>query len=316
VIDSSVFRQAIPAEVTAHHAEVAAWYEGRPNAWEFPAHVVRAARDAGESIFGLPVHSPRAVVREVLSKVGSIPIRIVAPDTEPRGVYLHIHGGGWVLGAAAHHDDLSTAMADACSVVVVSVDYRLAPEHPYPAGADDCESVAVWLTAQAQQEFGSNRLLIGGESAGANLAAVTLLRMRDRHDYTKFACANLVYGAYDLTDTPSVRGVGDGSLILNGPIIKWFQDQYVPAELRSNPDVSPLYARLHDMPPAIFTVGTLDPLLDDSLFMASRWTAAGNIARTEVVPGAIHAFDYFPTDQAERARTAMHDFLNKHLHPS
>jgi acetyl esterase len=96
----------------------------------------------------------------------------------------------------------------------VSVEYRLAPENPYPAPPDDCESAALWLAKNAKAEFGSDVLAIGGESAGATLAAVTLLRMRDRHGFTGFRAANLVYGAYDLSMTPSQKQFGNERLVL------------------------------------------------------------------------------------------------------
>jgi acetyl esterase/lipase len=101
-------------------------------------------------------------------------------------VYLHIHGGGFMLGRAYQYDEMMAAIAGACQVATVSVDYRLAPEDPYPAGPDDCETAAVWLAENAASEFGTDRLIIGGESAGANLSAVTLLRMRDRHGFSGF----------------------------------------------------------------------------------------------------------------------------------
>src|SRR5207249_4382288 len=113
------------------------------------------------------------------------------------------HGGGWVLGRAFHDDARNEAIAERCRVAVVSVDYRLAPEDPYPAGPDDCEAAALWLVEHARAEFGADRLVVGGASAGAHLAAVTLQRMRDRHAFTRFAGAVLTYGAYDLAMTPS-----------------------------------------------------------------------------------------------------------------
>ena len=120
---------------------------------------------------------------------------------------------------------------------------------------------------------------IGGDSAGGHLSAVTLLRLRDRHAITgAFAAANLIYGAFDLSMTPSQRLWGERNLILSTPILHYFGDMFLPGlgdEARRDPDISPLYAALHDMPPALFTVGTMDPLLDDSLFMHARWLASG-----------------------------------------
>jgi acetyl esterase/lipase len=209
-------------------------------------------------------------------------------------VYLHLHGGGWTLGAADQQDALLDFIAQELGVAVVSVGYRLAPEDRYPAGPDDCEAAAAWLVEQAHSEFGSDRLLIGGESAGAHLSAVTLLRMRDRHGAAdRFLGANLVFGMYDFGLTPSVRRWGERNLVLSTPIIEWFSGCFLgemPPEQRRDPDISPLHADLTGLPPAFFTVGELDPLLDDSLFMAARWHAAGNHAEIVICPESVHGF--------------------------
>jgi acetyl esterase/lipase len=135
--------------------------------------------------------------------------------------------------------------------------------------------------------------------------------MRDRHSFTGFSGANLVYGCYDTTMTPSQRNWGERNLILSTPILEWFNDHYVPMEKRSDPDVSPLYADLSNMPPALFTVGTLDPLLDDSLFMHARWVAAGNESELAVYPGGIHVFNLFPIKIAREANNKAFDFISK-----
>ncbi len=283
---------------------------------------IRAARERGEGVWGPVVTVPEATTRTIPGPAGAIPIRVIVPAS-PRGVYLHIHGGGWTLGAAHHMDAANLRVARSCGLAVVSVDYRLAPEHPYPAGPDDCEAAALWLVAQARREFGCDRLLIGGESAGAHLAVVTLLRLRDRHGLAAagppaaapegFRAANLAYGAYDLGLTPSVRRWGDRNLILSTPVIEWFTDQFVGPELRSHPDVSPLYADLSGMPPALLSVGTLDPLLDDSLFLHARWRAAGSPAVLAVWPGGVHGFNAFPIPMAERANQRIESFLRDSL---
>ena len=163
--------------------------------------------------------------------------------------------------------DPRSTRSRAAPALAVSVGYRLARH--YPAGPDDCEAAAVWLVENARREFASDRLAIGGESAGAHLCAVTLVRLRDRHGATPFCGANLVYGIYDLTFTPTVRNWGERILVLSTPVIEWFSNHFVPdVSKRGAPDVSPLYADLRRLPPALFTIGTLDPLLDDSLFFA------------------------------------------------
>jgi acetyl esterase/lipase len=213
------------------------------------ARRVREAQRTG-GLYGPLVHVDAARERTIAGPAGPLTLRIFVPDTV-RGVYLHIHGGGWTIGAADQQDIRLWAIARHCSVAVVSVEYRLAPEHPYPAGPDDCEAAAVWLVANAPKEFGSDRLVIGGESAGAHLSAVTLLRMRDRHGFTGFLGANFTYGCFDLSMTPSVAAWGERNLVLNTPIIAWFTANFVPGEKRRrDPDVSPLYAELADMPPA------------------------------------------------------------------
>jgi len=232
-------------------------------------------------------------------------------------VYLHLHGGGWVLGSSHQQDVGLWRLANEAQVAVVSVDYRLAPEHPYPAGPDDCEAAALWLVESAAREFGTERLVIGGESAGGHLAAVTLLRLRDRHGVAdRFVGANLVYGAFDLSMTPSQQRWGDRNLVLSTPIMAWFYDCFLPGHAtdgRRDPDISPLYADLAGLPPALFSVGALDPLLDDSLFMSSRWRAAGNDATLLVYPEAIHGFNAFPLAVSGLANTAQWEFVARSL---
>jgi acetyl esterase len=267
---------------------------------------IREDRARGAGPFPAPVRLDEAVDRTVPGRAGDIPIRVFTPQVV-RGVFLHLHGGGWTLGSAANQDPFLAALAHHADVAVASVEYRLAPEHPYPAGPDDCEDAAAWLVANAQREFGTDRLVIGGESAGAHLAVSTLLRLRDRRAITgAFRAAQLTFGAYDLSMTPSTRRWGDRNLVLSAPAITWFTDQFVPGrspEERRDPDISPLYADLSGMPPARLVVGTQDPLLDDSLFMAARWRAAGSPAVLEVVAEAVHGFPLYPITVAQQELT-------------
>jgi acetyl esterase/lipase len=278
--------------------------------------VTRRQRAEGSALFPAPVHLPEGQDRMIPGRAGPVGLRVFVPE-QVDGAYLHIHGGGWVLGAANQQDLLLHVLAGRANVAVVSVDYRLAPEHPFPAGPDDCEAAACWLVENARREFGTERLLIGGESAGGHLSALTLLRLRDRHDQAAAFCgANLVFGAYDLGMTPSQRNWGERNLVLSTPILEWFCDLFTPgrsAEERRAPEISPLWANLHGLPPALFSIGELDPLLDDSLFMASRWQAAGNEAELLVYPESIHAFHAFPTGIARMAIEAQIDFVKRTL---
>ncbi|MPZ99510.1 MAG: alpha/beta hydrolase fold domain-containing protein [Dehalococcoidia bacterium] len=255
--------------------------------------VVREARKRGGGVSGPPVYVEQAQQRTLPCRAGDIPVRVFVP-AQVRGVYLHFHGGGWVLGSADGQDPRLWDLATAAEVAVISVEYRLAPEHPYPAGPDDCEAAAAWLVEHVQSEFGTDRIAVGGESAGAHLAANTLLRMRDRHGYTGFAAANLVFGVYDLGRTPS-QETSEDAVVIPRPTMEWFYDHYCPdASMRRDPDLSPMYADLTGLPPARFSVGTLDPLLDDSILMAKRWTHAGNEAELRLYPGGFHGFISWP----------------------
>lgn len=298
-------RNAIDAETAEFNAKLEALLATQPQPQTVPPQVTRDARESGAGTFGPIVRSDIAQDRTI----AGVPCRVLLPETV-EGVYLHIHGGGWTLGRAHHGDVRNEQIARRANVAVISVDYRLAPEHRYPAAPDDCEAVAVWLAEQARSEFGTERLVIGGESAGGHLAAVTLLRMRDRHGFRGFAGANLVYGCFDMSMTPSQLRWGDRYLVLSGGFMRWATDNFIPdPAMRRDPDVSPLYADLSDLPPALFTVGTLDPLLDDSLFMHARWRAAGNEAELAVYPGGVHAFNAFPIEIGRRANTRADEFI-------
>ncbi len=306
--------ETAPIEVLEFNDEIARTTRDLPKIWDVGAALARQAREEGKSVFGPLVLSDRATSIEITGPGGPLTLRILRPEGASRGVHLHIHGGGWVVGGAHHTDMLHERLVDACQMALVSVDYRLAPENPYPAGPDDCEAAALWLVENAEKEFGSGRITIGGESAGAHLSAVTMLRLRDRHQLTPFVAAAFDYGCFDLRGTPSLARFGDLPLILNTPVMRWFVEKFVSSHLDlTHPDISPLFADLSGMPPALFVVGDHDPLLDDSVFMSQRWTRAGNQATLEVWPGAIHGFDYFDNPYGRAARDRIHDFLNSVL---
>jgi acetyl esterase/lipase len=310
-LDPALFRpEAIDAETAAFLAQIEQMAAGLQPIYTQTPQQVRQARLEGRGFGGPIIYSPNARELTLPGPAGPLTLRAFTPSRID-GVYLNIHGGGWVLGAADAQDPKLEALANACNVAVLSVDYRLAPEHPYPAGPDDCEAAALWLAQNARSEFGTERLIIGGDSAGAHLAVVTLLRLRDRHGIRPFAATNLAYGVYDLAGTPSVRNWGERALILSTPVMEWFFNHFVAPEKVYDPDVSPIHADLTGLPPALFSVGTLDPLLDDSLFMYARWLAAGNPAELDVYPGATHAFDNFPFALGRRAIERQHAFIRE-----
>lgn len=258
---------------------------------------VKAQRDAEAAWV---IRSERASDRTIAGPAGQLRLREIRPDS-PDAAMLHIHGGGWVSGEPEMTDLLNEALSELLNIAIVSVDYRLAPEHPYPAGPDDCEAAALWLIDRTLEEYGTDRLLIGGESAGAHLAAVTLLRLRDSLGLAERFCgANLVFGAYDLSPPPSAMGVGlePGNDLLDPEGMLFMVEQFAPKTTgydRRNPDLSPLFAELSGMPRALFTVGTADHLVDDTLFFCSRWIVAGNEAELLVYPDAPHGCIGVPT---------------------
>jgi acetyl esterase/lipase len=217
-----------------------------------------------------------------------------------------------MLGSPLMNDVQNADIAKRLGVDVVSVDYRLAPEHPFPAGSDDCLAAA---RAVLSEETGP--VVLGGESAGGYYAALTLLRIRDELDAAdRIAGANLVYGVYDLGNTPSQLGSrpSDVTDILGADGGDFLRECYLPGrtvkEARSA-DCSPLYADLANLPPALFTVGSADHLLDDSLFLAARWEAWGNEAELAVYPDCIHGFNGFPLELAKRANERIETFVDR-----
>jgi acetyl esterase/lipase len=306
------------AETRAFNAELERLLATLPSVHTVPPEETRRARREGRGIYPPPVFLPEAQTLTIQGASEPVSLRIIAPEGDSRGAFLHLHGGGWTLGESDMQDPRLARLAADTGLTVVSVGYRLAPEHPYPAGPDDCEAAAVWLLGEeGRAAVGPGPLAIGGDSAGGHLSAVTLLRLRDRHGITgAFGAAVFQYGAFDLSKTPSQRLWGERNLVLSGPIIDWFGDQFLPhhdREQRRDPDISPLFADLSEMPPAMFTVGTQDALLDDTLFMEARWRMAGHHTELRIWPEAPHGFLSLPMTVTDAALATEHDFLRRTL---
>jgi acetyl esterase/lipase len=238
---------------------------------------------------------------------GDLRLHIFTPEAPARGVIVRIHGGGWVGGAPEDDEALNDHVCRACHVAIVSPEYRLAPENAVTIldEIEDCLAAARWAHESCSR-FGTERMMIAGTAGGAHLAAAALLRLRDTRDPTFDAiiAAHFDSGPFDVSGTPSQRLATDQTLIVVPMWLEAFRELAFPArdlEMLRDPALSPLYADLSGLPPAMFVVGALDPLLDDSLFMASRWQAAGNEAMVEVWPVGAHTFMNMGTPLADAA---------------
>jgi len=270
-----------------------------PKMWELtPAQ----AREQSERFFApFNAGGPQmAEVRDlrVPGRRGAMRARFYVPRNAPAPSpgLLYLHGGGFVIGSIATHDRLARELAERLGARVLSLEYGLAPEHPYPQGLDDCVDAARWALAHAAElALDPARLVIGGDSAGASLSASTLLRLRDEGSPPVFRAAILLYGRFTVGETESMRAWGDRELILSRRQMKWFSDAYTGTAPQPGPYLAPAKADLRGLPPAILIVGTLDPLLSDSRILAAVLEKAGVPAELHVYEDGIHAFLQIPT---------------------
>lgn len=273
--------------------------------------LLRARRDE----LSAPVRGTGPAVRLQEDRVidgpgGPLNLHVIIPEN-PQAAYLHIHGGGWVLGSEKNQDPMLRRIATEANVAVVSVGYRLAPEHPYPAGLDDCVAASRWLEA-SMDLLGVDdpeAIYIGGESAGANLAVATLLRRRDELE-APMRGAVLTFGVFSaIYDLPSMKAMWDRELVLSGPIMSYFSEAYASGRDLKHPYISPLYADLKGMPPAIFSVGTLDHLYSDTKLMSEAWERAGNECEVHEYVDGFHGFTGHPIELARRAHATINGWL-------
>jgi len=226
---------------------------------------------------------------------GSLPARVyegTRGDGSPRPAVIYFHGGGWVQGDLETHHGVCARLALRSGALVVALDYRLAPEHPFPAAVDDCLAASRWLRAHAR-EIGaaSSRIAVAGDSAGGNLAAVVSQQVVAAGEPPPAAQA-LIYPALDFVfDTPSHRDLEDAHIIPRDRVL-WYANQYLPAGIdRLDPRASPLRAwDLGGQPPTLLITAGFDPLRDEGHAYAEALRAAKVDVTYHEYPGQIHAF--------------------------
>jgi acetyl esterase len=256
--------------------------------------------------------------RTIPGPAGEIPVRIYRPTAEQAAgarppIVVYYHGGGWVIGDLESHDGIGRSLTAGAGVVTMSVDYRRAPEHHYPAAANDAYAAAMWASEHADELGGDRaRLVVAGDSAGGNLAAVTALRARDSGG-PPLAHQILVYPVTDVgQDTPSYRENGAG-FFLTSDHMRWFWQCYLgPAGDGRGPYASPMRAiNLGGLPSATVLTAECDLLRDEGNAYAERLRAAGVPVTARCYPGMYHGFFGMPgrLDQATAAHQEVFDAL-------
>ncbi len=248
---------------------------------------------------------------------GPIPIRVYRPiDAGDLPVVVYFHGGGFVCGTIDTHDTICRRLAKASRAAVVSVGYRLAPEHPFPVPLDDCAAVTAWAASSREAlRADSSRIAVAGDSAGGNLAAAVALRARG--EGPRLAAQVLVYPATDAAcATPSMAGLADGYLLTADALREMWSFYVGPGGDASHPASSVLRATdLAGLPPALVITAEYDPLRDEGEAYAKKMSAAGVTVQVSRYDGMIHGFLGMPelVPEADEALAEVAAFLRTHL---
>jgi acetyl esterase len=271
--------------------------QGNPPLETLPPSVARQIyRDLAAGL-GLPAPGQAAASdRTIDGPAGPLPLRIYRPDGAQveLPLLLYVHGGGFVIGDLETHDKVCRTLCHEVAAVVVAVDYRLAPEHPFPAAVDDVTRALRWVAAHAR-ELGADpsRIAVAGDSAGAHLCAVAALRV---HEAIAVSAVGLIYPVAQHYDEPSPSMVenGEGKFLTTG-VMKWFIDAYLgDRDLARHPEVALLHSpSLAALPPAWVATMGHDPLRDEGHALAQRIAQAGVATEHRHYPGAIHACIHF-----------------------
>ncbi len=255
---------------------------------------VRASYDAMSQFRGTQEEVHTVENRTLPGPAGEIPARIYTPEgAGPFPVLVYFHGGGWTIGTLDSHDGVCRALTNQVQCIIVSVDYRLAPEHKFPAAVEDAYAATVWVAQNAASIHGNpERIAVGGDSAGGNLAAVVSQMARDK-DGPKLVYQLLIYPATDyfIPGTASIHENAAGYFLTLDSII-WFWNQYATSEEDAhNPMMVPLQAKdFHNLPPALVITAEYDPLRDEGEMYAAKLQEAGVTVTSTRYNGMIHGF--------------------------
>lgn len=248
------------------------------------------------ALYYTPEPVARIETRTIPAPTGEIPIRIYTPEGDgPFPLLVFFHGGGWVIGNLDTHDDLCRALTNAAGCVVFAVDYRLAPEHKFPAATEDCYAATEWAADHTDELHADpKRIAVGGDSAGGNLSAVVTMMARDRGG-PNLIFQLLIYPATDFRgETPSHKENANAP-ILDTETMRWFSNHYLNSEEdKLNPVASPILASdFSNLPPALVITAEYDPLRDEGEAYAEKLKAAGVPATVRRYDGLVHGFFSF-----------------------
>ena len=254
-----------------------------------PEYDVAKSRERFEKTAIFLGGAPDARVEKV--DAGGVPSEwVMAPGCDTGRAILYLHGGGYAIGSLNTHRRLAYDISVASAAKVLLIDYRLAPEHPFPAAIDDAAAAWRWLL---QQGFAANRMAIAGDSAGGGLTIATLVNLRDQK-LSLPACAVAISPWVDLEgvgNSMTTRSAQDPMVQKDG--LLWMAKMYLNGKDSKTPLAAPLHADLKGLPPTLVQVGTAETLLDDAIRIAEKMHAAGVDARLAIWPNQLHVFPLF-----------------------
>jgi len=274
----------------------------------------RKALGSMVNVFGPGPDVHKVENRKIPGPAGDLPVRVYTPASKPNGILVYFHGGGWVVGDLESHDYVCRVLTNATGCVVTAIDYRLAPEHKFPAAPEDCYAATKWV-AQNAAALGSDadHIAVGGDSAGGNLAAAVALMARDRGG-PRIRHQMLIYPVTDAAmDTPSHNQFTADGFVLSKADMEWFWGHYLASPKDGeNPYASPLRAKdLKNLPPAHIITASHDPLRDEGEAFAEKLKHAGNQVKVKRYNGVVHGFFSLQAavDQGKTATRELADEL-------